>query len=87
MQVVSGLQVQTAMAEARSAGRSKETLANGHASSSSAHRDPPQAAAGAKSSGAPPPLAEGTETALLYVRFRAAAEPGLKGRHVLNNMR
>ena len=25
------------------------------------------------------PLAEGAETALLYVRFRAAAEPGLKG--------
>lgn len=24
-------------------------------------------------------LAEGAETALLYVRFRAAAEPGLKG--------
>lgn len=26
-----------------------------------------------------PPLAEGAEAALLYVRFRAAAEPGLKG--------
>ena len=26
-------------------------------------------------------LAEGAETALLYVRFRAAAEPGLKGAH------
>ena len=25
------------------------------------------------------PLAEGAETALLYVRFRAAAEPGVKG--------
>ena len=75
------------MAEARSAARSKETLANGHASSSSAHSGLPQAAAGAKSSGAPPLLAEGTETALLYVRFRAAAEPGLKGRLVLTNVR
>ena len=27
----------------------------------------------------PAPLAEGMETALLYVRFRAAAEPGVKG--------
>ena len=82
------MQVQTAMAEARSAGRSRETLANGHASASSAHSGPPQAAAGgAKSSGAPPLLAEGTETALLYVRFRAAAEPGLKGRRVLTNVR
>ena len=87
MHGVSGLQVQTAMAEARSAGRSKETLANGHASSSAAHSGPPQAAAGAKSSGASPLLAEGTETALLYVRFRAAAEPGLKGRLVLTSMR
>ena len=79
MQGIPGLQVQTAMAEARSAARSRETLANGHASSSSAHAGPPQAAAGPKGSGAAPLLAEGTETALLYVRFRAAAEPGLKG--------
>ena len=33
----------------------------------------------AASGGVPAPLAEGAETALLYVRFRAAAEPGLKG--------
>ena len=40
--------------------------------------------AGAKPTSAPapgtgPPLAEGTEVPLLYVRFRAAAEPSLKG--------
>lgn len=38
--------------------------ANGHAASSGS---------------SPAVLAEGSETALLYVRFRAAAEPGLKG--------
>lgn len=35
---------------------------------------------GSTASGSSTPLlAEGTETALLYVRFRAVAEPGLKG--------
>ena len=85
MKGIAGLQVQAAMAEARSAARSKEALANGHASSSFAQSGPPQATAGPKGSGAPPLLAEGTETALLYVRFRAAAEPGLKGRLVLTD--
>ena len=34
---------------------------------------------GPASGSSTPLLAEGTETALLYVRFRAVAEPGLKG--------
>lgn len=34
---------------------------------------------GLSNGGSTPLLAEGTETALLYVRFRAVAEPGLKG--------
>ena len=33
----------------------------------------------ARGKGALPALPEGAEAALLYVRFRAAAEPGLKG--------
>ncbi len=71
------MQVQAAIAEARAGGRGREALENGHASSSSTPRA--GGAAGASSSGIGPALAEGTETALLYVRFRAAAEPGLKG--------
>ena len=35
--------------------------------------------AAAAASGAVPVLAEGAEVSLLYVRFRAAAEPSLKG--------
>ncbi len=71
------MQVQAAIAEARAGGRGREALENGHASSSSTPRA--GGAAAGSSSGTAPALAEGTETALLYVRFRAAAEPGLKG--------
>lgn len=76
----SRMQVQAAITDARAASRGRDTLENGHVSSS-AHASTPQAGGPAvnSSSGAAPPLAEGTETALLYVRFRAAAEPGLKG--------
>jgi len=74
------MQVQAAIAEARAAGRVRENLENGHASSSARSSTPRAGGTGAgSSSGIAPPLAEGTETALLYVRFRAAAEPGLKG--------
>ena len=69
------MQVQAAIAEASAATRSSGPIENGHASSS-ARDSTPRASAGS-----PSPLAEGTETALLYVRFRAAAEPGLKGAH------
>jgi hypothetical protein len=58
--------------------------ARGHGASRRASGDPggaPATAATANGSagGGAPVLAEGAETALLYVRFRAAAEPGLKG--------
>lgn len=68
------LQVQQAMRDARSNGLTRR------ASSSSEPATPAAAvtANGSGGSGAPL-LAEGAETALLYVRFRAAAEPGLKG--------
>ena len=36
-------------------------------------------AAAARQAGAVPVMAEGAEVSLLYVRFRAAAEPSLKG--------
>ena len=71
------MQVQAAIAEARAGSRGREALENGHASSSSTPRA--GSAPASSSSGTAPALAEGTETALLYVRFRAAAEPGLKG--------
>ena len=74
------MQVQAAIAEARAGGRGREALENGHVSSSARSSTPRAGApAAGSSSGAATPLAEGTETALLYVRFRAAAEPGLKG--------
>ncbi|EIE20882.1 Sec34-domain-containing protein [Coccomyxa subellipsoidea C-169] len=57
------------------------------AKASSSGRRKPEGGSGAAANGlvrsgsgnAKVPLAEGAETALLYVRFRAAAEPGLKG--------
>ena len=69
-------QVQQAMRDARSNGLTRR------ASSSSEPATPSAAAAangGSGGGGGAPLLAEGAETALLYVRFRAAAEPGLKG--------
>ena len=74
------MQVQAAIAETRAGSRGREALENGHASAS-ARSSTPRAGdpAAGISSGTATPLAEGTETALLYVRFRAAAEPGLKG--------
>jgi len=68
-------QVQQAMRDAR---------AHGVARRGSGEPGTPSAAAMANGSGGgaaagAPLLAEGAETALLYVRFRAAAEPGLKG--------
>ncbi|KAK9845860.1 hypothetical protein WJX81_004499 [Elliptochloris bilobata] len=66
-------QVQQAMREARSNSISRR------ASSSSEPGTPSAAAMANGSGGGAPLLAEGAETALLYVRFRAAAEPGLKG--------
>ena len=69
-------QVQQAMRDARSNGLTRRA-------SSSSEPATPSAAATANGSGGggAPLLAEGAETALLYVRFRAAAEPGLKGAH------
>ena len=70
-------QVQQAMRDARSNGLTRRA-------SSSSEPATPSAGATANGSGAgggAPLLAEGAETALLYVRFRAAAEPGLKGAH------
>lgn len=75
-------QVQQAMRDARSNGFTRRA-------SSSSEPATPSAAATANGSGGgggAPLLAEGAETALLYVRFRAAAEPGLKGAHRLGGI-
>ncbi|KAK9909756.1 hypothetical protein WJX75_006999 [Coccomyxa subellipsoidea] len=66
-------QVQAAIAEAKasSSGRRKAEGNGGAPASNGLVRS--------GSGNAKVPLAEGAETALLYVRFRAAAEPGLKG--------
>ena len=68
-------QVQAAITEAKasSSGRRKAEGNGGAPASNGLVRS--------GSGNAKVPLAEGAETALLYVRFRAAAEPGLKGAH------
>ena len=63
-------QVQAAIRDGRGGPRS--ATANGNAV-------PPPSPTARGSKGALPALPEGAEAALLYVRFRAAAEPGLKG--------
>lgn len=62
----------------------RDARAHGGARRGPSEPGTPSAAAMANGSGGgaaagAPLLAEGAETALLYVRFRAAAEPGLKG--------
>jgi len=70
---VDAAQVQQGMRDARGHGISRRASGDAGSAPSTA------ATANGSASGGAPVLAEGAETALLYVRFRAAAEPGLKG--------
>lgn len=69
-------QVQLAIREGRGAGGAQRPAAENGAAGGAGpgRRDHPAG------NGALPALPEGAEAALLYVRFRAAAEPGLKGK-------
>ncbi len=69
-------QVQLAIREGRGAGGAQRPAAENGAAGGAGpgRRDHPAG------NGALPTLPEGAEAALLYVRFRAAAEPGLKGK-------
>lgn len=69
-------QVQLAIREGRSTGGAQRATQNGAAAGGAAAQGRRDASA---ANGAAPLLPEGAEAALLYVRFRAAAEPGLKG--------
>ena len=68
--------MQLAIREGRGAGGAQRPAAQKGASGGGAGPGRRDAAA---ANGALPALPEGAEAALLYVRFRAAAEPGLKG--------
>ncbi|BDA42423.1 Conserved oligomeric Golgi complex subunit 3 [Coccomyxa sp. Obi] len=65
-------QVQAAIAEAKASGSGRRKAEDGDTPTGNG-------LVRSRSGNARVPLAEGAETALLYVRFRAAAEPGLKG--------
>ena len=66
-----GQQVQAAVAEASAAAANGGSVGGGGPGGKAPAARPPP--------GEVPVLAEGAEVSLLYVRFRAAAEPGLKG--------
>ncbi len=68
-------QVQGAIVEAKTPNGARQKTENGGGGGAAAGNGLVRSGSG----NAKVPLAEGAETALLYVRFRAAAEPGLKG--------
>jgi conserved oligomeric Golgi complex subunit 3 len=68
--------VQLAIRDGHSAGGAQRATQDGAAAGGAAAQGRRDASA---ANGAAPLLPEGAEAALLYVRFRAAAEPGLKG--------
>lgn len=72
-------QVQLAIREGRSGGGAQRPAQNGAAAGGAVGPGRRDASA---ANGAAPLLPEGAEAALLYVRFRAAAEPGLKGGNI-----
>ncbi len=63
--------MQASVTEVRASSSGRHASENGSAT--------PKSNGLARSGSGHAPLAEGAEAALLYVRFRAAAEPGLKG--------
>jgi hypothetical protein len=71
-------QVQQAVADAAAAGASSETVALSPTKAGALARQG-GAAGGRRGAVAVPLLPEGLEVSLLYVRFRAAAEPGIRG--------